>query len=64
MTYSELKEYMDDFHMGKITKLEMAATVGLYQRQNTGGIPETKACMRKLFRPEISIHGEWVRRRV
>jgi len=31
MSYTELKEYMTDFHLGKITKLEMAFAIGLWQ---------------------------------
>jgi hypothetical protein len=34
MAYEELKGYFLDFHLGKITKLELTAAITLYQRGN------------------------------
>jgi hypothetical protein len=32
MTYAELKGYMRDFHLGEISKTEMAFAIGIWQR--------------------------------
>lgn len=37
MTYAELKAYMHEYRMGRISELEMAVRIGLWQMNLTGG---------------------------
>ena len=42
MTYPELKEAMNRYHLGEIGILEMRAAIALWQRKEFGGIAEWK----------------------